>query len=187
MIHKPCTKKLTEQQPVDIITLMMFWLDLSKKGDVATTSQPQKMILPPEKPVKNEYIPEITSSATDIKNVNYKIGETVKLDNIFFKTDKAELLPESVKELNNLIELLNNNLNLKIEISGHTDNIGTDNYNQKLSENRAKAVVDFLVQHGIDGARLKYAGYGSKQPVATNYTEEGRAKNRRVEFKILEK
>ena len=75
---------------------------------------------------------------------------------------------------------------LVIEISGHTDNRGAAAYNQNLSQNRAKAVVDYFVQQGIPAARLKYAGYGLTQPIADNATDEGRATNRRVEFKILE-
>ena len=74
---------------------------------------------------------------------------------------------------------------MQIEIGGHTDGKGSDGYNQRLSENRAKAVVDFLVSKGIDIKRLKYKGYGKSMPVATNDTDEGRALNRRVEFRIL--
>ena len=75
---------------------------------------------------------------------------------------------------------------MKIEISGHTDNTGSAPINTKLSEARAKVVVDYLVQKGIDRSRMNFKGYGSLQPVAENTTVAGRAKNRRVEFKILE-
>jgi len=81
---------------------------------------------------------------------------------------------------------MNDNPNIKIEISGHTDNIGSAAYNQKLSESRAKAVVDYLIEHGIDRSRLSYMGYGFEKPIAPNDTEEGRQLNRRVEFKIVE-
>lgn len=80
---------------------------------------------------------------------------------------------------------MNENLNLKIEISGHTDNVGSDALNQKLSENRAKAVVDYLTSKGISSLRMISKGYGKTQPIATNNTEEGRALNRRTEFKII--
>ncbi|MFN7014845.1 MAG: OmpA family protein, partial [Bacteroidia bacterium] len=79
------------------------------------------------------------------------------------------------------------NSTIKIEISGHTDNVSSDEFNLRLSENRAKAVVEFLVQNGIAKERLTYKGYGKSQPIATNDTEEGRQENRRVEFKIISK
>jgi len=115
-----------------------------------------------------------------------KVGQSIVLRNIFFDFDKATLRPESKTELENLIKLMNDNPNIKIEISGHTDNIGSAAYNQKLSESRAKAVVDYLIEHGIDKSRLSYMGYGFDKPIAPNDTEEGRQLNRRVEFKIVE-
>jgi len=115
-----------------------------------------------------------------------KVGQSIVLRNIFFDFDKATLRPESTTELENLIKLMNDNPNIKIEISGHTDNIGSAAYNQKLSESRAKAVVDYLIEHGIERYRLSYMGYGFEKPIAPNDTEEGRQLNRRVEFKIIE-
>jgi len=115
-----------------------------------------------------------------------KIGQSIVLRNIFFDFDKATIRPESKTELENLIKLMNDNPNIKIEISGHTDNIGSASYNQKLSESRAKAVVDYLIEHGIERSRLSYMGYGFEKPIASNDTEEGRQLNRRVEFKIIE-
>ena len=76
---------------------------------------------------------------------------------------------------------------MTIEISGHTDNVGSAAYNQNLSEARAKSVVDYLIKHGIAANRLHFKGHGFEQPIATNDTEEGRAKNRRTEFKIIKK
>jgi outer membrane protein OmpA-like peptidoglycan-associated protein/tetratricopeptide (TPR) repeat protein len=116
-----------------------------------------------------------------------EVGAKVILKNIFFEFGKSTLKSESFAELNNVIKLLQNNETLRIEISGHTDNIGTYKYNKKLSEDRAKAVVDYLVKKGIKPDRLTYKGYAFDQPVAPNTTEEGRAKNRRVEFKVLSK
>lgn len=112
-------------------------------------------------------------------------GVTVVLKNIFFDFDKFDLLPESRVELTHLVDLLNKNPKMKIEIGGHTDNKGTKEYNQLLSENRAKAVFDYLIQHGIDKTRLSYKGYGLEKPIDTNDTEEGRANNRRTEFKVM--
>lgn len=75
---------------------------------------------------------------------------------------------------------------MKIELSGHTDNKGSDRYNQNLSHSRVKAVYDYLVSQGISPKRLQYSSYGATQPIADNKTDQGRSKNRRVEFKILE-
>lgn len=116
-----------------------------------------------------------------------KVGEKVVLKNIFFDTNKATLKPESYAELNNVFKLLTTNPTLRIEISGHTDNVGSAQANTTLSQARAKAVVDYLVANGIDPARLEYRGYGFTQPIAPNDTPQGRAQNRRVEFKILSK
>lgn len=116
-----------------------------------------------------------------------EVGVKIVLKNIFFEFGKAVITPDSYAELGSVLKLLNTNPELRIEISGHTDNVGSYAYNQKLSGQRAKAVVDYLAGLGIDIARLEYVGYASSQPVATNDTEEGRAQNRRVEFKILSK
>ncbi|MBN1181202.1 MAG: OmpA family protein [Bacteroidales bacterium] len=116
-----------------------------------------------------------------------EVGAKVVLKNIFFETGKSTLKSESYYELNNIIRFLQENPSLRLEISGHTDNVGSAKTNQKLSEARAKAVVDYLVANGIPASNLTYAGYGFDQPVAPNTTAEGRALNRRVEFKILSK
>jgi outer membrane protein OmpA-like peptidoglycan-associated protein/Tol biopolymer transport system component len=112
-------------------------------------------------------------------------GATVILKNIFFDFDKFELLPESRIELDRWVEHLKNNPRLKIEVGGHTDNKGSKEYNQVLSENRARSVYTYLMEHGIDKVRLTYKGYGLSQPIDTNDTDEGRANNRRTEFKVM--
>lgn len=114
-----------------------------------------------------------------------KIGESVVLKNIFFDHDKSDLKDESKMELNKLVALLKENPEISIEIGGHTDNTGDEKYNQKLSEQRAKSVVDYLVANGISADRLSYKGYGESAPIALNTTEEGRAANRRTEFRIV--
>lgn len=136
---------------------------------------------------------DMTYASTDepmVKNFELekiKIGTKVVLENIYFETGKAVLKPESYDQLDQVIELLENNETLRMEISGHTDNTGSLRVNTRLSEERAKAVVDYLVSQGIDKERLEWKGYAYSQPIAPNDTEEGRAKNRRVEFKILSK
>lgn len=112
-------------------------------------------------------------------------GEKIVLNNIFFDTDKSVLKEESKIELLKLYELLKNNPNTNIEISGHTDNQGDLKRNQALSNNRAKSVYDFLVQQGIIANRLQYKGYADSQPIAENSTEKGRSQNRRTEIKII--
>ncbi len=122
----------------------------------------------------------------DIPLEKLKTGAKVILKNIFFETDKYELKDASKVELQKLTELLTKNPALKIEIGGHTDNVGTPQYNQILSENRAKAVYNYLIGNGIDPSRLSFKGYGETQPLDTNQTETGRANNRRTEFKVVD-
>ncbi len=121
----------------------------------------------------------------DIPLRKIKIGETVILKNIFYETNSFELKDESVVELDKLRDFLVKNKTIIIELSGHTDNIGTDAYNQKLSEKRANSVKEFLNKHGIVAGRITSRGYGKTQPVAGNDNEEGRSQNRRTEFKII--
>ncbi|XHR97841.1 OmpA family protein [Mucilaginibacter sp. UC70_90] len=116
-----------------------------------------------------------------------EIGNKVILKNIFFDTNKFDLEKESKAELAKLIEFLGVNSTTRIEISGHTDNTGNHQGNQTLSENRAKSVYQYLVSKGIAPTRLIYKGYGETQPIASNTTEEDRAKNRRTEFMVITK
>lgn len=113
-----------------------------------------------------------------------KEGVSIVLKNIFFETNKYVLLPESKTELNKLVDLLKKNPGIKMEIGGHTDNVGNDADNLKLSENRSKSVVQYLVENGIETSRLSAKGYGETMPIADNNTDTGRAQNRRTEFKI---
>ena len=114
-----------------------------------------------------------------------KVGESVVLKNVFFETAKFDLKDQSRVELDKLTSFLEKNSKMKIELSGHTDNVGDKKMNQILSENRAKAVLDYLVKKGIKAERLTTKGYGDTLPIADNNTEEGRAENRRTEFKVV--
>lgn len=116
-----------------------------------------------------------------------EVGKKVVIENIFFETGKSKLKPESYEALDKVLKLLRNNKSLRLEIAGHTDNVGSYSANKKLSTNRAKSVVDYLVGHGIDESRLEYKGYSFDEPIAPNSTPEGRQENRRVEFEILKK
>lgn len=116
-----------------------------------------------------------------------EVGAKVILKNIYFETNKSALLPESYTTLNSVVKLMQNNPSLRLEISGHTDNVGSMKYNKKLSMERAKSCVDYLVQQGISESRLEYKGFGFQFNLFPNDSEENKAKNRRVEFKILSK
>lgn len=131
-----------------------------------------------------------TSYNEIVKDISLKkidVGKKIVLRNIFFDFGKATLRNESVSELDRLTQLLTENPSIKIEISGHTDNKSSREFNMKLSESRAKAVVDYLITKGIAADRMTYKGFGFDQPIATNETEEGRQLNRRTEFKIVSK
>jgi len=112
-------------------------------------------------------------------------GSTIALRNIFFNTASYELLPTSNAELDKLVKLMKANPTLRIELGGHTDNVGADAANLTLSQQRANAVRDHVVAQGVDGARITAKGYGETKPVATNDTEAGRALNRRTEVTVL--
>jgi flagellar motor protein MotB len=122
----------------------------------------------------------------NVELIKVKVGKKVVLNNILFESGKSILTAGSYTELNRLLNIMKENSLMKIEISGHTDKTGSEPLNSKLSEARAKTVVEYLVQKGIDHSRLEFRGYGSLQPISDNNTPAGRAKNRRVEFKILE-
>lgn len=114
-------------------------------------------------------------------------NKPVALRNVFFESGSAQLKPESKTELDRLKQLLNDHKTLNIQINGHTDNVGPDADNLRLSEQRAKAVYDYLVQNGIAADRLRFKGFGETQPVTTNETPEGRGQNRRTEFVVVGK
>ena len=113
-----------------------------------------------------------------------KKDAVVQLQDITFETGKADLKPDSNEELDRLVSLLEGNQTIKVEISAHTDDVGNDDSNLKLSEKRAKTVVDYLTGKGIKADRMTAKGYGETQPLVANDTDENKAKNRRVQFKI---
>lgn len=121
----------------------------------------------------------------DVPLSTLSAGSTIALRNIFFNTASFELLPTSNAELDKLVKLLQGTPTLRIELGGHTDNVGADAANLTLSDQRAKAVRDYVIAKGIDGTRITAKGYGETKPVATNDTEAGRAQNRRTEVTVL--
>ena len=136
----------------------------------------------------NFMLSQKTPDSTYEKNIPLQpieINASIVLNNIFFETKKYELDPKSQVELDRLVQLLNDNPTVKIEIGGHTDNVGKPPDNLGLSNNRAKSVVTYLISKGIAAQRLVAKGYGETKPVADNKTEEGRAKNRRTELRVI--
>lgn len=123
----------------------------------------------------------------DIYVIPVEVGESMRLNNIFFDFAKATLREESFNELDRTLPYFDKFPNLKIRISGHTDHVGSDAANLKLSDDRAASVRDYLISQGIDAMSIEAVGFGESEPVASNDTEEGRQQNRRVEFTILEK
>lgn len=129
-------------------------------------------------------IPEALPSNTEIPAVALEKYKPTVLRNVFFDTGSAELRSESFTELNRLKTFLDDNPGISIQLNGHTDNVGSDTDNLRLSGNRAKAVFTYLVENGIDKTRMTYKGYGEISPIDSNDTETGRQANRRTEFMI---
>lgn len=125
---------------------------------------------------------EPTSVDVDLEPV--QLGKAYRMKDIYYESNSADLTAESKKVLDEFIEFLNENPNIKVKIQGHTDNIGGDAFNLTLSENRAHSVYEYLVSRGVSSSRLSYKGFGETQPVDTNDTEAGRAMNRRTEFLV---
>jgi OmpA-OmpF porin, OOP family len=123
----------------------------------------------------------------DIYLAPIEVGVTVRLKNIYFDFDKTTLKKESFVELNKVVDFLKQNASVEVEIAGHTDNKGSDDYNASLSQGRSQAVVDYLISQGIEDYRLSAHGYGESKPIDTNDSEDGRANNRRVEFTVIKK
>lgn len=138
----------------------------------------------------NFLLAEKSPDSTYEKNIPLQpieVNASIVLNNIFFETNKYELKTESQAELDKVVQLMNDNPTLKIEISGHTDNVGKPADNMTLSNNRAKAVIKYLTTKGIAAQRMLAKGYGATKPVADNKTEEGKARNRRTELKVVAK
>ena len=114
-----------------------------------------------------------------------EVGLTVALNNIYFNFGKTSLSEQSFPELDKVVKLFKENPGVAFEIAGHTDSDGPDDYNLILSQGRAQAVVNYLVGHGVTGSQLMAQGYGETKPIDTSQTKAGKAKNRRVEFKVL--
>ena len=124
---------------------------------------------------------EVTADASSLSDELNKSGH-VAVYGIHFETGKAAILPDSESILNEIVKLLEQTPDLKLRVEGHTDNVGSGASNQALSEKRAQAVVAWLTAHGVSASRLAAKGYGQTKPIADNGTDDGKAKNRRVEL-----
>lgn len=138
---------------------------------------------------RNIDVPRQLSAEADLHDIalaKLEVGRALVLNNLYFDYGKATIASRSQPELKRLVDMLKNNSHLKIEIGGHTDNKGSAEFNQRLSEQRAASVVKFIEQRGIPASRLRAIGYGLRQPVVANDTEANRQRNRRTELKVLE-
>jgi outer membrane protein OmpA-like peptidoglycan-associated protein len=141
---------------------------------------------------ESRYISQVDSGfrlpvTMDVEMKPIEVNQSYKINDIRFATNDFTLNTESMAIIDQLTEFLKENPNVSIQIQGHTDNVGSDVSNLKLSESRAEAVYKYLVEQGIKDSRLTYKGFGKTMPVATNDTEEGRARNRRTVFVITHK
>ena len=130
--------------------------------------------------------PNASYKKPQIVNIKFQPAKSFVLDDVNFETGKADLKPGSFPVLDELVAYLTRKDDERIEIGGHTDNVGKPAANIMLSMNRAKTVMDYIISKGIDAARLTAKGYGMSQPIVSNATKEGKAINRRTEVKILE-
>ncbi len=130
---------------------------------------------------------ELSPFSKDLYLEPIEVGVTVRLKNIYFDFDRATLKKESFVELNKVVDFLKQNSTVEVEIAGHTDAKGSDDYNLNLSQGRSQSVVDYIISQGIDSSRLTAHGYGESKPIDSNDSTEGQANNRRVEFTILKK
>lgn len=136
----------------------------------------------PNQPKQKQIVGVITP---DLRRDNLKLGKTLTIKEVFFDADSTKFSTNSISALNELYQFLKNNQDLRIEVGGHTNSLPPSEYCDRLSLARAKSVAQYLNEQGISWDRLRYKGYGKKNPIATNDTEEGRRENQRVEIKIL--
>ncbi len=163
-----------------------YQIDLPIGGKYAFYAKKENFLSENRNIDTEKYEPNSTVNR-DLFLVPVEVGETLTLNNIFFDFNKATLQKESFAELNRILPFFDQYPNLRIELAGHTDNVGSDQYNQKLSEERANSVRNYLLNQGIAEESIVAQGYGESEPVATNETDEGRQENRRVEFRIVGK
>lgn len=180
----------TATEDADYILIGNFFPDSLTKAVIPKVEEPLKFAYYYVDDVMVKKIPPIVEMPLDADDISLAVLETGKifqLKNIFFDTDKFELLPRSYQELRKLLRIMQENPNMIIEVRGHTDSQGSEDYNQYLSRQRAQEVVNFLNNNGIAQERTQCNGFGSTLPIASNKDELGRQLNRRVEILIIQK
>lgn len=178
--------RFTAQTPADYLLIGNFFPDSLTSIKRKVTEEALKFGYYYIDDVAVRKIPPIRPVVeTELNILPLEVGKVIRLENIYFEFDEWELLPRSFIELDKLAAILKEYPKLVIQVNGHTDNIGSEAYNQYLSRKRAKSVVAYLNEKGIGRGRMVYKGFGYSQPIATNDTPEGRQLNRRVEFEIL--
>ncbi|MCU0430189.1 MAG: OmpA family protein [Cytophagaceae bacterium] len=176
------TKETTEVKNNETTGKYKIALEEGEKYDIAISSQGKSF---ESELVDLSQVKKYQIVNKDIKLKPLKANTSFTLNNIFFGFDSSALKPQSELELNRVVDMLLKNPSMQVEISAHTDDKGSEAYNLKLSQSRAESVVGFLVSKGINKDRLIPKGYGKSKPTVPNDSEENRAKNRRVEFKIV--
>jgi len=151
----------------------------AKKPEAKPAPKPEAK--PEAKPAPK---PEAKPEAKPAPKPAPKVERTIILDDVLFDFDKSNVKPEAAAILDRLVAFMKENADKKANLSGHTDNVGTDAYNQALSERRTASVKDYVVGKGVQGTRVSGQGFGESKPIADNKTAEGRSKNRRVEIKV---
>ncbi len=193
----PCDEELAEEEPEEEqpeevttppepLTPPVADQPQEKKADPFQPQKEETIVEEEEPEVEEPAVPEETITfSKEIKRSDLKKGQKLLVENLYFEADSSVIRRESDNILNEIYDFLNTNKDIVVEIGGHTNSRPPSWYCDRLSEARAKAVVDFLVGRGISRNRLQFKGYGKRQPIATNETAEGRKKNQRVEIKIL--
>lgn len=185
LVPIPCDQPVAEAEPEEkapAVTKPPVKTDTKKP---TTTPAPAKVT--PKSPEKKEEPKDILENVkiSDIDRSELKAGSTIRIDNLYFEADKAVIMQNSYTVLDELYSFLNRNPDVVVEIGGHTNGLASENYANKLSNDRAKAIYEYLIKKGIEKDRLQFKGYGKRNPIATNNTPDGRRKNQRVEVKIL--
>jgi outer membrane protein OmpA-like peptidoglycan-associated protein len=191
-----------QQQPLEGETIIFANQSNGKKIECTTNTEGKCNMLLPEGYTYNAILVSFTGQkdeqlleipkhpqavAYDYQLQKLKpVFKTITLENVEFETNSAQITRESYPYLDDLAEYLEFDDQLKVEISGHTDNVGNDEYNMKLSQQRANSIRKYLIGKGIAASRIMAKGYGENKPIADNQTEEGRAKNRRIEVHVIE-